>query len=31
MFLFQKGLDMMFDGILGKQEVFLHYKIVATR
>ena len=28
MFLFQKGLDMMFDGVLGKKKVFLDNKNV---
>ena len=28
LFLFQKGLDMMFDGVLGKKKVFLDNKNV---
>ena len=31
LFLFQKGLDMMFDGILHKKEVFLNYKNITLR
>ena len=31
LFLFQKGLDIMVDGILDKKEVFLDYKIVTMR
>ena len=30
-FLFQKGLDMMFDGILDKKQVFLNYKNITLR
>ena len=31
LFLLQKGLDMMFDGILDKKEVFLNYKNITLR
>ena len=31
LFLFQKGLDIMVDGILDKKEVFLDYKNVLLR